>query len=143
MPVLGFVGTLDCFLAHAMVEENSLSMLLHPFHHSLGQEFEACIAVGKENEDIWPSQYEYYLSQQGFIDDQPHVAGDLIDRQAGDPYVVNLMERWFDQLIKWSRRDQVAFNYSRSYFPDDTVNDLAYYENILTNSITERFQHIG
>ena len=71
------------------------------------------------------------------------MAGDLIDRQAGDPYVVNLMERWFDQLIKWSRRDQVAFNYSRSYFPDDTVNDLPYYENILTNSITERFQHIG
>lgn len=24
---------LDCFLAYAMVEENSLSMLLHPFHH--------------------------------------------------------------------------------------------------------------
>ena len=90
-----------------------------------------------------PSQYEYYLNQQGFIDDQPHVAGDLIDRQAGDLHVVNLMERWFDQLIKWSRRDQLAFNYSRSYFLDDTVNDLPYYENILRNLITERFQHIG
>jgi hypothetical protein len=120
-------GNLDCFLAHAMVKENSLSMLLHPFHHSLAQEFEACIALGKDDEDILRSQYEYYVDQQGFIDDHPHVAASLIIRETGDPQVVSLMKCWFDQLIKWSRRDQVAFNYARSRCPEVLVNYIPYY----------------
>jgi len=110
-----------------MVKENALSMLLHPFHHSLAQEFEACITLGKDDENILRGQYEYYVNQQGFVDDHPHVAGGLIIRQKGDPQVVNLMERWFDQVIKWSRRDQVAFNYARSRCPEVTVNYIPYY----------------
>ena len=120
-------GNLDCFLAHAMVRENTLSMLLHPFHHSLFQEFEACIALGKDREDILRSQYAHYVNKKGYIDDHPHVAGGLIVRQAGDPQVASLMEKWFAQLIQWSKRDQVAFNYARSRYPDVTVNYIPYY----------------
>ena len=68
-------GNLDCFLAHAMVKENSLSMLLHHLHHSLAQEFESCISPGKDNEDTLRNQCEFYVNQQGFIDNHPHVAG--------------------------------------------------------------------
>ena len=120
-------GNLDCFLAHTMAEKNALSMLLHPFHHSLEQEFEACITLGKDNADILRRQYEFYVNQQGFIDDHPHVAGGLIIRQKRDPRVVRLMEKWFDQLIKWSGRDQVAFNYARSKCSEVTVNYIPYY----------------
>jgi hypothetical protein len=77
------------------------------------------IALGKDDEDILRSQYEYHGNQQGFNDDHPYVAG--------GPHVLSLMERWFDQLIKWSRRDQAAFNYARSLCPEVTVNYIPYY----------------
>lgn len=131
-------GNLDCFLAHAIVKENSLSMLLHPFHHSLAQEFEACIALGKDNEDTLRSQCEFYVNQQGFIDDHPHVAGGLIIRQTGAPQVVSLMERWFEQLIKWSKRDQVAFNFARSRCPEVAVNYIPYY---IVRRYFKKFDH--
>lgn len=131
-------GNLDCFLAHAMVKENSLSMLLHPFHHSLAQEFEACIALGKDNEDTLRSQFEYYVNQQGFIDDHPHVAGGLIIRQTGVPPVIGLMEKWFEQLIKWSKRDQVAFNFARSRCPEVAVNYIPYY---IVRRYFKKFDH--
>jgi hypothetical protein len=133
-------GNLDCFLNHAMVKENSLSMLLHPFHHSLSQEFEACIALGKDTEEILRSQYDHYVNKKGFVDDHPHVAGGLIVRQARDPQVASLMEKWFEQLIKWSKRDQVAFNYARSRFPDVTVNYIPYY---VLRRYFKKFDHRG
>lgn len=131
-------GNLDCFLAHAMDDKNALSMLLHPFHNSLKQEFKACIALGKDNEVTLRRQSEFYFNQQEFIDDHPHVAGGLIIRQTGDLQVVSLMEKWFDQLLKWSSRDQVAFNYARASCPEVEVNYIPYY---LLRKYFKKFDH--
>jgi len=120
-------GKLDCFLGNTLADSRPLSMFLHPFHHSLAQEVELCIDLKKDREELLRDQYDFYVKEQQCINVLPHIAASVIIRQTKDPSVIRLMEIWFEQLMNWSRRDQVAFNYALCTCPDVRVNYIPYY----------------
>lgn len=120
-------GNLDCLLGNSLADTRPLSMFLHPFHHSLAQEVELCIELKKDREELLRDQYDFYVKEQQFIDALPHIAASVIIRKTRDPSVIRLMEIWFQQLVNWSRRDQVAFNYALSTCADVGVNYIPYY----------------
>lgn len=107
-------GDLDTFVEHVLPPGERFVMLLHPFHSSLREEVELCVRVGKDEESLLRSQYRHYVEEQGFDDPFPHVAGGMILRRPGHDDIRRLMQTWFDQLLRWSRRDQMAFNYALS-----------------------------
>lgn len=120
-------GDLDTFVSHVLPIGEQFGMLLHPFHSSLYEETELCIAGAKDDEDILRSQYQYYVEEQKFKDPFPHIAGGMIIRRSGNPKIQKLMETWFSQLLKWSRRDQMAFNYSLNQCPDILPHYIPYW----------------
>lgn len=120
-------GDLDCFLENSLADQHPLSIMLHPFHHSLTQEVELCMDLKKDKEELLQAQYDFYVNEQKFMDTLPHIAASVIIRQTRDPNVIHLMEVWFKQLVSWSKRDQVAFNYSLSRCPNVGVNYIHYY----------------
>lgn len=120
-------GNLDEFLSHALPPDKSLGLMLHPFHASLAEEVELCVATGKDDEALLRKQFRYYLEEKGFKDIMPHITGRLIIRRSGDNAIQELMETWFSQLLGWSRRDQVAFNYSLAQIPDVIPHYIPYW----------------
>lgn len=110
-------GDLGLFLTHAMAEDSSLGLLHHPFHSSLEQEVGLCIQTGRDDPDLLRKQYRNYTDIEKFSDPYPHINARLLIRRPGDPQLQALMETWFNQLVTWSRRDQVSFNYSLAQHP--------------------------
>ena len=111
-------GDLDRFLSQALGPDCSLGLLYHPFHASLEQEVNLCVRTGRDDPELLEKQYSYYTDQQKFSDSFPHVNARLLIRRTGNPQIQALMETWFDQLVAWSRRDQVSFNYSLAQHPE-------------------------
>ena len=105
-------GDLDLFLNQAMDEDRVLGLLHHPFHSSLKQEVELCINTGRDDPELLSKQYRTYTDLEKFSDPYPHINARLLIRRPGDPHLRALMETWFNQLLSWSCRDQVSFNYS-------------------------------
>jgi len=120
-------GDLDSFVSHILPIDKQIGMLLHPFHSSLHEEVELCIANKKDEKAILRNQYRYYVEDKKFNDPFPHIAGGMIVRRPGDPEVRKLMETWFTQLLKWSRRDQMAFNYSLARHPGVLPHYIPYW----------------
>ncbi len=120
-------GNLDNFLVQALPAGKTLGMMLHPFHASLAEEVELCAALGKDDESLLRAQYRYYTEDEGFRDLNPHITGRLIIRRSNNAATQKLMETWFAQLLRWSRRDQVAFNYSLARHPDVLPHYIPYW----------------
>lgn len=120
-------GNLDCFLAQALPPNSSFAILFHPFIDSLEQEVSQCISTGKDTEELLREQYKHYVTEEGFNDTLPHINARMMIRSSGDERVYQLMETWFAQFEKWSKRDQVAFNYSLSKCPEAAPDYVPYW----------------
>lgn len=120
-------GNLDSFLAHALPPDRDFAILQHPFLHSLRQELEKCIEEGKDDENMLRRQYRHYTEEMGFQDHLPHINARVIIRRAGRTDLQRLMETWFVQLMQWSRRDQMAFNYALSLHPEVRPHYIPYW----------------
>lgn len=120
-------GDLDSFLDRALPPDRPFAILHHPFLGSLAEEVAKCVAVGKENEEILQKQYDHYTRKEGFTDPFPHINARMMIRRSGNREVRRLMETWFAQLLTWSRRDQVAFNYALSLCPEAQPHYVPYW----------------
>ncbi len=120
-------GNLDDFLVHALPADKPLGMMLHPFHSSLAEEVDLCVAMGKDDESLLRSQYRHYVEEKGFKDLNPHITGRLIIRRSNNAAIRQLMETWFAEYLRWSRRDQVAFNYALGQSPEVTPHYIPYW----------------
>lgn len=120
-------GNLDNFLVHALPVGKPLGMMLHPFHSSLAEEIDLCATLGKDAEALLRAQHHHYVEEKGFKDLTPHITGRLIVRRSNDFATQKLMETWFSQLLRWSCRDQVAFNYSLAQNPDVIPHYIPYW----------------
>ncbi len=111
-------GNLDRFLSQAITSDCTLGLLYHPFHSSLKQEVELCMQTGRDDPELLEQQYQFYTDNKDFSDSFPHINARLLIRRSGDGQIEQLMETWFNQLVSWSRRDQVSFNYSLAQHPE-------------------------
>jgi len=107
-------GNLDAFVGMVLPDDAPIGLLLHPFLHNLADEVAECVAAGKADERLLRDQYAFYTGDQGFVDRLPHVNARMIIRRCGDLGVRRLMELWFEQILTWTGRDQVSFNYALS-----------------------------
>jgi len=107
-------GDLDAFIGQVLPAEKAFVMNLHPFNSSFAEETKLCIDTGKDDETLLRRQFQHYVEEMQFADPFPHVSAGVIVRRTGNPAIKELMETWFGEILKWSRRDQMAFNYSLS-----------------------------
>jgi len=120
-------GDLDSFLVQALPFEKDFAILQHPFLFSLRQELEKCVEEGKDDENMLRRQFQHYTDEKGFQDNLPHINARLMIRRSGKPELKGLMEIWFAQLMRWSRRDQMAFNYALSLCPEVQPHYIPYW----------------
>jgi hypothetical protein len=83
----------------------------------------------QDDADIIERQYQEYLSS-GFPDDNGMAWTCVLLRKHQEPQVREFLELWWRELSRWSKRDQMSFNYAAwktglpfRYIPEDAADN--------------------
>lgn len=97
-------------LAQSVLKNHTLALFRHPEDRlSVYDEARACIERGKDNADVIREQVRYYASAG--LPADPIPACGVIFRRHNDPAIIHAMEDWWQQVSRFSRRDQLSFGY--------------------------------
>jgi len=87
-----------------------LHVFAHPERRTLSEELEACIRKGKDNPGILREQVRQYIIQ-GYSEGGNLIESGVLVRWHNDPSLAEAMELWFQEIKRYSRRDQISFPY--------------------------------
>ena len=79
----------------------------HPDRNSIYTELDACIIRGKDDASILRRQVENYRAI-GMPDNFGLIETNMIVRRHMDIKCIELMEAWWNEIVKWSKRDQIS-----------------------------------
>ena len=103
-------GDLNEFLLRILTLPLNIYTLEHPSRNSIRQELLAVKKLKKDNKsNIIRLRNRYNKSK--FSDRNGLIESCLIIRKHNDKNCINIMEEWFDEIKKYSHRDQLTFNY--------------------------------
>ena len=103
-------GNLNEFLIRILTPRLSIYLLEHPNRCKINNEFNSCISLGKDSKNnIIPIKNRY--NKEGFPDNNGLAETCLIIRKHNKLNVIRFMESWFNEIKKYSHRDQLSFNY--------------------------------
>lgn len=85
--------------------------LKHPNRDNIYDEAEECKKLNKDSVEIIDEQMNRY-KEEGYDAQNGLVVSNVLVRKHSDPEVIALMECWWDEICKGSRRDQLSFNYA-------------------------------
>lgn len=82
----------------------------HPKLHSIYEEAELCKKLKKDDDDIIDKEIQF-IQDEKFESNNNHVQTNIILRNHNDEHCKFLMEKWWEMILNYSRRDQLSFNY--------------------------------
>jgi hypothetical protein len=107
-------GDLRALADAALSEGHALAMYGHPeARGSVYEEAEICIKLGKDDPAIIQKQVGAYR-ETGFVQEAPLPACMLIIRRHHDVDLIALAEEWWRHIERFSRRDQISFDFVRA-----------------------------
>ncbi len=83
---------------------------VHPLRKNIYEEFEAGKALGKESPKAMQKQIDVY-KKAGF-EHSDLAENTMLMFKPASPKLAAAMETWWEQICKYSKRDQLSFNYS-------------------------------
>lgn len=87
----------------------------HPFDDCIFTDIISCMRGRKGDPGVLARQYAYY-EDLGIPKHNGLISSGILMRKK-DPRVIDLCETWWQQVEKWSSRDQVAFGYAQWKHP--------------------------
>jgi len=97
-------------LQREVSESAKLGVYAHAKRNCIYQAAANCIDKSKDNPDLISKQVQHYES----LKYPPHnglVSSGVLVRSHHDPQVIKLMNDWWKEIVNFSRRDQLSFNY--------------------------------
>lgn len=106
------VGDFNLFLESFLPTDKKIdmSMAKHPARICAYAESNKCIVKKLDDPDIIKRQMSFY-KKEGFPKNSGLICGGGIIRKHNRPNLEKHCELWWDQVNKWSYRDQLSFNY--------------------------------
>jgi len=98
---------LDKFIA--LYHEKDFTLMNHPDRNCVYDEAKACVKYKKDDPKIIQQQINYYDSLN-YPPNHGMVATGLIIRNESS-MIKRFCELWFEQILKFSKRDQLSFNF--------------------------------
>jgi hypothetical protein len=102
-----------------------MSMAKHPVRDCIYKEAKKCIAKRLDDPKIIQKQMNFY-KKNGYPKNNSLVACGIIIRKHNRKNVEEHCERWWNQVKKWSFRDQLSFNYILWKYNLVNINYFAY-----------------
>ena len=103
------LGNINKFISENIF--NYFSISKHPDRICTYEEAKAVINLNKDNSDIVNKQIEKYRNNE-FPENNGMVQSGIIIRKHNDKECIDISKRWWNEVKKWSKRDQLSFNYS-------------------------------
>jgi tetratricopeptide (TPR) repeat protein len=107
---LMIVGDLMPLIKDFLKSRNAIGSATHPTRASLREEFQACIDLRKDNPRILKKQLRFYENQHFGTNDLSN-NGVLIFNLRSKK-LAKILELWWEQICRFSKRDQLSFNYA-------------------------------
>lgn len=87
-------------------------MVCFPHHvrKCLYEEAEICTLLGKDDEDIIQEQISRY-KKEGYPIENGLIESGIIFRYHNEESIIRVMEDWWNEVLHYSKRDQLSFNY--------------------------------
>jgi hypothetical protein len=95
--------------------QSYFTLMKHPHRGCVYMEAEACVVRRKDNEQVIRDQMTYYRSLRYPSNDGMVATGLLIRNNCKQ--VKDFCERWWSEVERFSRRDQLSFNFTAHQFP--------------------------
>ncbi|SFI98858.1 Protein of unknown function [Phyllobacterium sp. CL33Tsu] len=92
-------------------KESLLVAFQHPWRDCLYEEAEIVAALGYDDHDLIEKQMCFYRAK-GYPKHNGLNATGVLLRRHNDPQVIKAMEAWDAEMMRFSRRDQLSFNYA-------------------------------
>ena len=91
--------------------KNNFAIAKHPDRICVYQESEAVKKLNKDMSLTVDSQIEFY-KELGYPEKNGMVQSGVIIRKHNEKHCIEICNAWWKEIIKWSKRDQLSFNYS-------------------------------
>ena len=109
-------------LIYTMVEKNSvIGIHRHQVRDCIYQEAKAIYAAGKANNKILKSQIKKYKKDH-FPKHYGLFETNIVIRRHNDFECIKIMEDWWNEMDKWTKRDQLSFTYSFKFLMNNYRN---------------------
>ncbi|MCA9777176.1 MAG: DUF616 domain-containing protein [Candidatus Eremiobacteraeota bacterium] len=82
----------------------------HPHRSCIFEEAAACASAQKDDPTLMFRQVTQYL-KEGYPRQHGLTENTVLLRRHNDPAVVELSQSWWQEVLNWSYRDQLSFNY--------------------------------
>ena len=130
-------GDLNEFLLRILSKKYNIYTFEHPKRNKIMQETFAVVKDRKENQNMSKLIRERYKKEH-FPDNNGLIESCLIVRKHNEKEVIDNMEKWFEEIEKYSHRDQLSFN----YIIWKTGLKLKYISKIFTMNYFKKYKHI-
>ena len=93
-----------------LLNRHGLVANLHHSRNCIYEELETCMLKEKDNAQIMRKQIEAYRSA-GMPEHYGLTESNLLVRDHHNPVCIDIMERWWQEIVKHSRRDQLSLSF--------------------------------
>ena len=103
-------GDLNQFLLRVITTKYKIYTFEHPARNKIFNETFAVVKSGKESQNLSKFIRERYKKEK-FPDNNGLIESCLIIRKHNEREVIENMHKWYEEIEKYSHRDQLSFNY--------------------------------
>ncbi len=112
-------------IARFLRDDASMAIFRHSFRDTVRDEFEVVTQIGRDARWVFEEQLQHYLLSAPESLSAPALWGGMLFRRHHDPSVRAAMTIWWEQLLRYSRRDQLSLPHAlRRAGLDITVHDV-------------------
>ena len=90
--------------------DNYILCYNHPYRDCIYQEFDACIKFKKDTLDNIEN-LKKFLIHENYPEHNGLIQSNVLVRKHNDKKCIYLMEKWWEMIKNYSKRDQLSFNY--------------------------------
>ena len=117
-------GDIGKLLGNIMSDDCSVYVPKHPVRNCIYSESSAVVSLKKDTKENVEPQMKRYRGE-GFPEKYGLLQSNIMIRRHNNEGCIRLMEKWTDELLKGSHRDQLSFNYACWKNQDVKVTYLA------------------
>jgi hypothetical protein len=98
-------------LFNTYLSKGLIACFRHPYRNCIYEEAKACIDIKRDKKSIIEKQMSKYQSLK-YPEKNGLISSGAILRQHNDPKIIKLSEDWWKEIVQFSIRDQLSFNYA-------------------------------
>ena len=132
------IGDMENYV-NTYIQEGLLIGVKHSVRNCIYEEIDVCYSRDKDDGSILKTIINRYKSE-GYPKNNGLIESGVLFRRHNNPKIINLMEQWHYEVMNYSKRDQLSFNYVcwKNNFHYDKADIYCW-----KNQYFEHFMHIN